>query len=72
MIYLYTYLVFAFMVASFYTYLYHTYLMPDTVKKSRFKDKINVYIMLWGSIFLIAPYGLWEIYVEYKRGGLKK
>ena len=72
MIYLYIYLIFASCVTLLYVYLFHVYKMPDTVKNARTSEKLRVYAMLIGSIFLIAPYGLYEIIKEYKNGGFKK
>lgn len=72
--YLITYLIFAGVIATLYSHLYTKRYMPDTVKEASFKQKINVYIMLWGSIFITAPYGLYEIIKEFskEKGGSKQ
>ena len=72
MIYLYLYLIIALYIAVAYVFLYHVYFMPITVKRAPKLEKLKVYGVLFVSIFVIAPYGLYEIIKEYKNGGFKK
>lgn len=72
MIYLYFYLVFALLVGALYVYLYHVYYMPQTVKNATRGEKARVYIMLYVSMFALAPYALFEIIKTKLNGGFNK
>jgi len=65
------YLIFAVAVAMEYVFLFHVYYMPQVVKKATRNEKIKVYGSLFLSIFVIAPYGLYEMLRTYKKGGFK-
>jgi len=72
MIILKIYLVFCFLVATIYTILYKFYFMPDVVKNAGKLEKIRVYVMLFGSVFLASPYCLYEMIKTKINGGFKK
>lgn len=66
------YVLFALSVALTYTYLYHVHFMPSTVHRAKRMEKLRVYGMLFGSVFLAAPYCLYEMIKTKRNGGFSK
>lgn len=66
------YVLFAILVAIVYTWLYHIHFMSDKVKRQPRKIKIKIYGRLFISVFVAAPYCLYEIIKTKRTGGFSK